>query len=230
LAIFLGLAGFYTYKTAAYLAEWNDPRSVWYGAHLKTQNPQVAQFLGEIYHNAGDRLNEFVKSAAALQITNESNLAEAVVADPARLQSLRAEWQASSLPRTNSAAYRDQLWDLAWQQYQAALARRGTLSTPNLFMNRGRLLVSQGKSDRAIPEFEAALALAQVSSYEVIRQETVIHALRAIGTAHWHLRNYKAAQPWFVKAVDVQRKSGRVWVSTLDQELQRVQVLAASQP
>ena len=90
--------------------------------------------------------------------------------------------------------------------------------------------MAQQKFAQAVPEFQTALAFAQHSSYEVVRQETVIHALRAIGTAYWHLRNYKEAQPWFLRAQEVQRKSGKVWVGTLDAEVERVKALATSQP
>jgi len=89
--------------------------------------------------------------------------------------------------------------------------------------------VSRGKFAQAVPEFQTALAFAQTSSYEIIRQETVIHALRGIGTSYWHMHNYKEAQQWFVKAQAVQRKSGRAWIATLDQEVERVKALAAGQ-
>jgi hypothetical protein len=224
-----GLAALWGAKTWDYVGEWCDPRSVWYGAHFKTKNSQVSQFLGEIYHNAGDRVDGFVKSGAAAQLTNELALARAVLGDEARAQQLQAEWSGATPARTNSIAYRDLLWKLAWEQYQESAAHRGKLSAPNLFMNRGRLLVSEGKFPQAVPEFQTALTFAEASSYEVIRQETVVHALRSIGTAYWHQHNYKEAQQWFLRAQAVQRKSGKAWVATLDEEVERVKALAATQ-
>ena len=100
----------------------------------------------------------------------------------------------------------------------------------NSLGNLAALYYRQGKFAQAVPEFQIALTFAQTSSYDVIRQETVIHALRAMGTAYWHTRNYKEAQQWFLKAQAVQRKSGKVWVGTLDAEVERVKALAASQP
>src|SRR6185436_19527709 len=139
-----------------------------------------------------------------------------------QLANLQEEWRGAIPVRTNSEAYRDLLWKDAWDAYQDSAEHRGNLSAPNLFMNRGRLLVSQGKSSQAVPEFQIALAFAQTSSYDLIRQETVIHALRAIGTCYWHMRRYKEAVPWFLQAQEVQRKSGKAWIATLDDELQRV--------
>jgi len=228
LLAFVGAA--WSAQTWSYVKEWRDPRSVWYGAHLKTKNSQVSQFLGEIYQGAGDRMNDFVKSGAALQATNEAKFARAVLSDVARVERLQSEWRSSAPNRTNSITYRDELWQLAWDQYQESAAHRGTLSAPNLYMNRGRLLVGQGQFERAIPEFKTALAFAQTSSYDVVQQESSVHALRAIGVAYWSLRNYREAREWFLKAQAVQRKTGHAWVATLDQEVEKVTVLAGRQP
>jgi hypothetical protein len=224
--LFAALVVFCAAKTSMYIDEWRDPRSVWYGAHLKTRSPQVAQFLGEIYHNAGDRVSGFVNAGAKLDSTNDVKMAEAVLNDPVAAERLSAEWQGTSAAKTNSVVYRDLLWNLAWEQYQESLARRGSLSTPNLFMNRGRLLVSQGKYDAAIVEFQNALRFAEHSSYEVVRQEGAINALRAIGVAYWNMRNYKEAEQWLLKAQAIQKKSGQKWVPTLDQEVQKISGLA----
>ena len=216
-------------KTWNYVQEWSDPRSVWYGAHLKTKNSQVSQFLGEVYQNAADRVSEFVKSGTLPDRTNELLLAQAVLADSAQVEALRNEWFENPSNKTNSIAYKEQLWSLAWQQYVDSLAHRGTLSTPNLFMNRGRLLVSQGKFDRAIPEFQNALGFAQNSTYDVIRQESAINALRAIGVAYWNMRNYPEARQWYLKAQALQTKSGHTWVPTLDEEVRKISALAGQQ-
>jgi tetratricopeptide (TPR) repeat protein len=228
-ALFAGLVAFCGMKTSRYIDEWCDPRSVWYGVHLKTRSPQVSQFLGEIYQNAGDRVGAFVNSGAALDLTNDVKIAEAVLNDTSATERLNAEWHGTSPTKTNSVAYRDLLWNLAWEQYKESLARRGSLSTPNLFMNRGRLLVSQGKYKAAIVEFQNALRFAETSSYAVTRQEGAINALRAIGVAYWNMRNYQEAEQWLLKAQAIQKKSGQAWVPTLDQEVQKIHALAESQ-
>jgi tetratricopeptide (TPR) repeat protein len=97
-------------------------------------------------------------------------------------------------------------------------------------MNRGRLYVRQGKHQLAIEEFKKALALAETSSYDMVRQETGTHALFAIGVAYWNMHDYKQALAWLLKAQDLQRKSARVWLPSLDQEVERVRSLAAGQP
>ncbi len=223
------VCGSWGFATWNYAAEWADPRSVWYGAHLKTRNSQVFQFLGEVYQNAGERVDGFVKTGSKA-VTNDIPLARSVLADEARVIQLRDEWNSTPPMRTNSLAYRDLLWGLAWEQYEQSLARRGTLSTPNLFMARGRLLVSEGKPAQAIPEFQQALAFARNSSYGMVREEGATHALFAIGVAYWNMGDYRKAQKWLLDAQSVQRKSGQLWLPALDQEVERVKRLAASQP
>jgi hypothetical protein len=224
------LACIWALNTASYLNEWLDPRSIWNGAHLKTRNPQVAQFLGEIYHNAGDRMNNFVQSGTAPALTNEIPLAAAVLNNNNTIEQLRSEWSGSLPSRTNSVAYRDTLWNLAWEQYRDSLANRGDLSAPNLFLNRGRLLVSQGKPEHAIAEFKNALLLAEHSTYSVVREETVTHTLRSIGVAYWNMHDYRDALTWYLRAQEMQRKSGQPWVPTLDQETERLKGLANAHP
>ena len=213
-------------KTWNYVGEWRDPRSVWYGAHLKTPNSQVQQFLGEVYQNAGDQMDGFVKTGALPQWTNEIRFARAVLGDEPAVERLRSEWTKAQPTRTNSLAYRDQLWSLAWQRFEESAARRGTLIAPNLFTCRGRLLVNQGKFAQAIPEFQNALTMAQISTYAEIRDEGMTHALFNIGVCHWNMNNYGEAQKWILNAQAVQRKSGRVWLPRLDQEAELIKQLA----
>jgi len=215
-------------KTSAYIDEWRDPRSVWYGAHLKTKDAQVAHFLGQWYQDNGEHVDDFIKSGATLEVTNQLRLAAAVLDDPARLARLRAEWLSGASSRTNSSFYRDRLWDLAWEQFEMAVSHRGMLSTPNLFMCRGRLLVREGQFAKAIPEFEAALRLAQTSHYERTRAEGVTHALYAIGVAQWDLGNYREAQQWLLQAQAVQKQSHTAWIGDLDYQVERIKTLAAS--
>jgi protein O-mannosyl-transferase len=214
-------------KTWNYVGEWRDPRSVWYGAHLKTPNSQVQQFLGEVYQNAGDHMDSFVKTGTLAQWTNEIRFAQAVLRDETAVERLRAEWTKAQPTRTNSLAYRDQLWSFAWQRFEESVARRGTLIAPNLFTCRGRLLVSQGKFAQAIPEFQNALTMAQVSTYAEIRYEGMTHALFNIGVCYWNMSNYGEAQKWILNAQAVQRESGQVWLARLDQEAELIKQLAA---
>jgi hypothetical protein len=226
----VGLATVWGFQTGRYIQEWRDPRTVWYGAHLKVKTAHVFEYLGDVYQEAGERINNFIKSRTPLQVTNELRMAKAELGDSKSVEPLRAEWLGAAPTLTNSMAYRDRLWNSAWEHYQSAAARRGTISTPNLFMNRGRLLVNLGKFEPAITEFQIALRFAQDSTYDLVRMGTSTHALYAIGVAYWNMRNYKEARKWLEKAQALQRKSPQIWIPTLDHDLERVTGLAQAQP
>src|SRR5205814_510419 len=56
-AVMLAAIGvFWGRATLAYVAEWRDPRSVWYAATSKSSDPTTAQNLGSYYLGVADRL------------------------------------------------------------------------------------------------------------------------------------------------------------------------------
>ncbi len=226
---FLCVAGLWAGKTRLYLNEWNDPRSVWYAATAKSRAYQNNEYLGTVYQEAGDRMNQFLTANQAVDLPRELTLAEAVMTNAAQVASLKAEWEGKVQTKTESTAYRDHLWDLAWEQFELAVARRGTVNTPNLFMRRGMILVNRGRPEEAIAQFQQGLRLARTHSYERVRQENVTHLTRAIGVAYWKLHNYSAAKKWFLEAQQTQKASGQTWVPTLDQEVEQITRLAGNQ-
>jgi hypothetical protein len=225
----LGLAlilAAWSWKTWSYVGEWRDPRSVWHFAAAKCPSPQAFEYGGEVYHEAADRVAEFIKSGKFPTQTNDLSLARAVLNNPPQLEALRAEWSNASLAWTNSLAYRDRLWSLAWEQYEQAVAHRGTLNNPTLFMRRGMILINRSRYQEAIKEFTIGLELAQTHTYEKARQELGTGLERAIGVAYWGMGKYPEAKDWLLQAQATQRQSGLVWVPTLDQEVERITSLA----
>jgi hypothetical protein len=228
MALAVALGVIWAARTSSYLDEWCDPRSVWYAAHLKNPNTQVALFLGEAYQEAGNRIDAFIRGTGALDAPREIRLAQVMRVDPVTEARLVLEWSGRWPSRTNSLAWRDRLWSSAWEEFEEAVKHHGKLVTPNLYLDRGRLLVSQAKYPQAIAEFQIALRHAEACTYKPVRQEARIHVLRAIGVAYWHEQDYPQAVQWYLKAREVQRQSGSIWISTLDDELRRAQALAAA--
>ena len=128
--------------------------------------------------------------------------------------------------RTNSIAYRDQLWSLAWERYDQPVDHRGKLRSSPLLMRRGMILVSQGRHEEAIKEFQAGLQLAEMIRYPPLRQEVTTRLQRALGITYWNLRRYAEARDSLLKAQATQRQAGQIWVLTLDQEVERIVSLA----
>lgn len=218
----------WTWKTWSYLSEWRDPRSLWYFAARKSPSPQAFEYSGEVYHEAADRVGAFIRSGNFSNLTNDLKLASVVLEDSPQFHNLRAEWLGAGV-RTNSLAYRDRLWSMAWQQYQQAVAHRGTLNNPTLFMRRGMILLNRGQYQDAIQEFKTGLDLAQLHTYQKVRDELGTGLQRAVGVAYWGMGKYADAKEWLLRAQSTQRQSGQTWVPTLDQEVERVTLLAKQQ-
>jgi tetratricopeptide (TPR) repeat protein len=219
----------WSWKTWDYVGQWQDPRSVWYFAAAKSPSPQAFEYSGEVYHEAADRIEQFIQSGKFPRRLNDLSLARVVLGEGRQLEQLSAEWSGSGAARTNSAAYRDRLWTLAWEQYQQAVAYRGTLNNPTLFMRRGMVLINRGQYEAAIKEFALGLDLAQSHTYEKVRQELGTSLQRAIGIAYWGMGKYGEAKDWLLKAQSTQRQSAQIWVPTLDDEVERITLLVRQQ-
>jgi hypothetical protein len=217
-------------KTWSYVSEWRDPRSVWFAAAAKSDVPEVCEYLGAVYQDAGDRVDVFVQTGQGLAVNDELPLARALLGDTSALQGLTREWQDPPAVRPATAAYRDRLWTLAWSAFEDAVARLGTLNTPKLFLRRGKLLVGRGQAAEAIPELQRGLQLARTHTYERLRQEDGTVIARALGIAYWSLGRYRDALPYFEEALRVQRASGQVWSPALESELAKLRGLAQASP
>ena len=96
-------------------------------------------------------------------------------------------------------------------------------------MRRGMILINRSQYEDAIREFKTGLELAQTHTYEKVRQELGTGLQRAIGVAYWGMGKYPDAREWLLKAQATQKKSGQTWISTLDQEVERINSLARQQ-
>jgi tetratricopeptide (TPR) repeat protein len=217
-------------KTSDYLGEWCDPRTVWHYSAPRVNNGLAYEFLGNVYHNSADRISALSLSVNRGAFTNELPLASAVLGDLQKVEALRTEWAGSPGPHTNSNAYVDRLLGLAWDNYQLAVAFRGRVSEPDLYMRRGALLASQGKTERANREYHKALELAMSSLMSArAHHRNATAFLRYIGLVYWNMRDYQTAKVWYLKAQQEQKRSGEIWVPSLDEEVDRISRHAAGQ-
>lgn len=217
------------WKTLDYVREWRDPRSVWFFAATKVKSSPAYEYCGGVFHDAAERLQEFIRTGKGPLGSSDVRLAEVVTADPARLARLQTEWNGAAASRTNSITYRDELRSLAWSQYEQAVARRGTRNTPNLFIRRGMILIDRGQHQEAVKEFGIGLDLARTHTYKQTRDETTVHLQRATGIAYWNMNSYAEARDWLLKAQATQQGSGVKYVPTLDAEVEQITKLAATQ-
>ena len=139
----------WSWKTWDYVGEWRDPRSLWYFAAQKAPSLEACQYSGEVYQDAGDRIQEFIRTGQYPLLTNDLVLAQAVLADPARVEALRLEWTGASPARTNSLAYRDQLLGPGLGTFEHAITHSSEVSAPNLYMHRGKVAGQPGPLRRS---------------------------------------------------------------------------------
>lgn len=213
-------------KTWNYLGEWRDPRTVWFGAKAKSESYQISELLGKVYQEAGDRMNAFITSGKAPKLADDLPLALSITGDAAQVEKLRTEWEGQPQDQSATRAYRDHLWELAWQEFGSAVANRGTVLAPNLYLRRGKLRVDQGKPAEAIADLKRAFELARTHTYEKVRQENGTHVARALGIAYWQMRDYAEALRWYQEAKRIQDASPTVWLPAINQEVERITRLA----
>jgi len=145
----------WTRTTLAYLGEWRDPRSVWYGATQKSSDPDAYYNLGSYYQDMAGRLGK-TQRGAPLPKENAETLAAAVWAGDPRLAQLLSEWQQGQEGGPIEQEFKHHLRRLAWDAYEQRIRNKGILSLPNVYFRRGLLLTDDGDKQGARREFLAA--------------------------------------------------------------------------
>ncbi len=230
------LGGAYGYRAWSYIGEWTDPRSVWYGAVTKSRDVFAFLYLGTYYHDTATELQGIVKrsqsppgdvaSSAELIPDNVVRIAETLWADDERLPALLDEWRGpstSNYPMTH--AFIDFLRDLAWEQYELAVAHRKVRIVPNLFYRRGMVQSDRGNLDEAAVEFEYALAFAQEHTFGDHRATSIVKALHSLGVIAWRQRDWPKSMKYMSEALERQREFGGNWIPEIPAQIKRLEQL-----
>jgi hypothetical protein len=212
-------------STHAYVREWNDPRSVWYGATAKSDDGYVYQYLGTHYQDAADSLANRLNAAGRRRETNY-RLAELVWESDERLNDLLDEWDGEDYEGPMSQAFRRHLREMAWHELERAVERKGTLLRPNLFFRRGKLQVDLGDLESARHEFQQAYEQSRLHTYEGVHQELAVRCHYALGVVAWRLGDHDEALRMMALARDEQTRAGKIWAPDLDAYIERLKTLA----
>ena len=148
------LALFWGRATVAYLAEWHDPRSVWYAAEKKSPDPDVYHMLGAHYLNLAERLGTNPRGDR-LADAEARALASLLWDKNPQLPALLAEWAMGQRAGTVEQAFQNYLWTLAGENFDKAVSIKGTRNMPVLYYRRGMLLLDRGDLRGARNEFLA---------------------------------------------------------------------------
>jgi len=209
LALAIGLV--WLTKTVAYLSEWQDARSVWFGATRKSDDFHVYYELGW----------EYLEKAAAFgaQRRNEplrpdeaKHYASVVWKQDPRLPQLLSELAEGNHTGPTEQAFKEYLQTEAAENFDEALAKKGVHIAPPIFLSRGVLLVDKGDLQSAKKEFLAQLNEASQLPYSEARDEALITAYYDLAVAEAALRHTKEALSWIRLADEGQAKLGRIVV------------------
>jgi hypothetical protein len=209
-------------RTVDYLSEWQDPRSVWYAATRKTTDFHAYYELGWEYLNKSASFGTTARNPR-LNSEQSKQLASVLWRDDARLPQLISEFSADQHTGSTENAFKEYLQNQAWENFDRALATKGEHLMPDLFLNRGVLLLDKGNMEWAKKELLAELdEVAQLPSPEA-RQESLVACYYNLAVAEEGLGNSKEALSWIKRAEQEQNELGRTIVPGLRQVRQKLE-------
>lgn len=214
-------------KTVDYLAEWQDSRSVWFGAIRKSQDVHVYYELGwEYFEKAGGF--GIKRRNPPLSTEEAKHYASLVWKDDPRLPPLLGELADNQHNGQLENAFKEYLQAKAAENFDEAVARRGTHIVPNLFLSRGLFFADKGDMHSAKKEFATALDEASQLPDSDTRQEASIAAHYNLAVAEAGLGQLKEALSWIRLAEGEQDKLGRTVVPELTASRQKLEAKMAT--
>jgi tetratricopeptide (TPR) repeat protein len=222
LSFSLLIAFFWGWGTLNYLSEWHDPRSIWYTSLEKSSDPDIPYSLGGFYVDIAGRLGTSPRSPR-LSKQEEKRIATAIWPEDKRLPGLLSEWEKNQHGGPMEKEFQNHLWTLAWDHFEQAAQTRGTHVLPNLYYKRGLILLDKGDLAKAKKEFMITLEEASLSSVQDTREELTVSSHNALGAIAWREGNYPEALKWYKMAEEEQAGFGRIWVSDVSANRQRME-------
>jgi len=216
------VSGIWARNTLAYLAEWQDPRSVWYAAKEKNNDVVVYQYLGIHFHDAADQLQTNLQGDEKSQ-AKAQRLAETLWNEDNRLEPLLEEWERGDSSSSLTKEFEAHLLELARKNFDDAVRLKGTRVLPNLYFRRGKLAADEGDLIAARREFRTAYEESQKHIWREVRHEVAVRCLQALGIVAWREKNYAEAAEWLQKAESKQAELGGNWVPEIRQQLQKLE-------
>jgi tetratricopeptide (TPR) repeat protein len=215
------LTGAWMANTFAYLSEWEEPRSVWYAAVRKSDDPNLYLYLGSHYQDMAGILSKPAVLTGD-QKTELTRLAEAEWRGDERLPALLREWAAQSYAGPQSLAFGAHLRSVAWTQYETCLRVKGGRVLHNLFFRRGMILVDSKNWLAARAEFQQAYEESRLLAFAPARDDMAIRCHFALGIVAANLGERDEALRMFVLADEEQRRFGQVVEPRIETALQQL--------
>lgn len=216
-------------KTLGYLSEWQDPRSVWFGAAKKSDDFHVFYELGWEYLEKAAAFGAQRRNAALPQ-AEAKHYASLVWQADSRLPQLLSELDEGSHTGPVEQAFKEYLQIKAAENFDRAVATKGAHIAPSIFLSRGVLFVDKGDLESAKKEFLAQLNEASQLSDSEARDEALITAYYDLAVAESALRHPKEALAWIRLADEGQNKLGRIVVPEITAARQKLESITTRLP
>ena len=213
--------------TLMYLAEWKDPRSVWYGASKKSSYPEIFYNLGSRYQDMADGLGTSPREKRLPQ-SDAQRLASVVWSSDPRLSPLLTEWSAGQHGGPSEQAFQGNLRTLAWDAFEKAVQAKGTLAAPSLYFRRGLLLSDQDNLQGARKEFTTAADEATRYRFAEGQQAVLVRSHSALGIVAWRSGDYEEALRWLRMAEEEQNRFGGNWVTDVTANRKKLEAMVGS--
>ena len=231
-AVFIfSIITFFWLKTSLnYLAEWNDPRSVWHGAIQKSTDVQVFYNMGWHYMDKaasfGSKRRKEVSS-----VEDAKEFASIVWKDNPQLPALLNELNSGQHNGPLEDIFKKDLQTTALHFFDEAVFRKGKHMMGDLFFHRGMLFLDMGDLEGAKREFLTGIEVASRLEFAESREEVLVNCHYNLGIVEWTLTNYEQALHWIRIAEEQQIRSGVNWFPELTANRKRLeQIIASLQP
>jgi hypothetical protein len=214
-------------KTVDYLSEWQDPRSVWFGATRKSRDVHVYQHLAW----------EYVEKAASfgrkrrnppLPLGEAQHYAEVVWKDDHRLSQLLHELSDNQHNGAAEKAFKEYLQSKAAENLDEAVAQKKEQAVPILFLSRAWLFFDEDDKQSALREFGAALDEASRMTDSEAQREMFIMCHYNLALAEWAFGHFKEALSSISLAEEEQNKLGRSVIPELTAKREKLESMAST--
>jgi hypothetical protein len=225
--IIILIAVLWARNTLNYLAEWKDPRSVWYAAMDKSADPTIPQNLGSYYVGIAQRMEpsqQTEESKEKLQL-----LASSVWANDQRLPKLFSELSAGQQNGPVQKEFKDKIFSLAWEAFEKTVKTKRDRVMPALYYNRGIILLEQNNLAGAKKEFTVGINESAGESFAGARNEVMVYCYYNLGRIALKENNYPEALKWFQLAKNLQDQAGVNWMPTLAKTIKQLEDAIAAQ-
>jgi multidrug transporter EmrE-like cation transporter len=214
-------------KTAGYLSEWQDPRSVWFAATRKSDDVHVYYELGCEYFQKAAGLGTKRRNAP-LPPEEARRYASVVWKGNPQLPQLLSELSEKQHNGAAENAFKEYLQTKAAENFDEAVAKKGRHIAPDLFFSRGVFFIDRADMQSAKREFLAELDEASQLPSSESRQEALITSHYNLAVAEHGLGNRKEALSWISLAEEEQNRLGRTVVPELSANRKKLESMATT--